>query len=66
MREEVAGGWRKFLNGEELHNLCCVPDIIRVIKSRMMRWTNHVTCMVDMRTAYKILFRELEGKRPLK
>jgi hypothetical protein len=56
LRQEETGEWRKFLNG----------DIISVVKSRMMSWTDLVTCMGDIRTAYKILFGELEGKRPLK
>jgi hypothetical protein len=36
-RDEVIGGWRK-LHNEELHNLYCLPSIIRIIKSRRMRW----------------------------
>jgi hypothetical protein len=44
--EEVAGGWRR-LHNEELHNLYASPIIIRVIKSRMMRWVGHVVCMRD-------------------
>jgi hypothetical protein len=40
-RDEVIGGWRKLLN-EELHNLYCSPSIIRMIKSRRMRWAGHV------------------------
>jgi hypothetical protein len=39
-RDEVTGGWRK-LHNEELHNLYSSPSIIRMIKSRMMRWTGH-------------------------
>jgi hypothetical protein len=40
-RDGVIGGWRKLLN-EELHNLCSSPSIIRIIKSRRMRWAGHV------------------------
>jgi hypothetical protein len=40
-RDEVTGGWRK-LNNEELHNLYSWPSIIRLIKSRRMRWAGHV------------------------
>jgi hypothetical protein len=46
-REEVAAGWRR-LHSEELHNLYASPDIIRVIKSRRMRWAWHVACMGEM------------------
>jgi hypothetical protein len=54
------GGWRK-LHNEELHNLYSSPDIIRVIKSRRMRWAGHVARMGEKRNAYRILV----GKRPL-
>jgi hypothetical protein len=40
-RDEVTGGWRKLYN-EELHNLCSSPSIIRMIKSRKMRWAGDV------------------------
>jgi hypothetical protein len=40
-RGEVIGGWKK-LHNEELHNLYCWPRIIRIIKSRRMRWAGHV------------------------
>jgi hypothetical protein len=40
-RDEVMGGWRK-LHNEELHNLYSSISIIRMIKSRMMRWAWHV------------------------
>jgi hypothetical protein len=40
-RDEVTGGWRK-LHNEELHNLYSSPSVIRMIKSRRMRWAGHV------------------------
>jgi hypothetical protein len=43
-RDEVTGGWRK-LHNEELHNLYSSPSMIRVIKSRRMRWVGHVERM---------------------
>jgi hypothetical protein len=45
-RDEVAGGWRR-LHNEEINNLYASPNIIRVIKSRMVRWTGHVASMKD-------------------
>jgi hypothetical protein len=45
-RDEVAGEWRKFHNGE-FHNLYSSPDIIRQFKSRRMRWAGHVARMGD-------------------
>jgi hypothetical protein len=63
---KVIGGWRK-LHNEELHNLYGSPStsIIRVIKSRRMRWAGHVTQMEEMRNADRIWVGKLEGKRPL-
>jgi hypothetical protein len=43
-RDEVTGGWRK-LHNKELHNLYSSPSVIRMIKSRMMRWAGHVARM---------------------
>jgi hypothetical protein len=43
-RDQVTGDWRK-LHNEELHNLYCSPNIIRMIKSRRMRWAGHVARM---------------------
>jgi hypothetical protein len=63
-RNEVTGDWRK-LHNEELHNLYLSPNIIRLIKSRRMRWTGHVARMEETRYAYRILVGEPEGKRPL-
>jgi hypothetical protein len=58
-REEVTGEWRKLYN-EELHNLYSLPNVIRMIKSRRMRWAGHVA-----RMRYRILVGKSEGKRPL-
>jgi hypothetical protein len=44
-RDEVTGDWRK-LHNEELHNLYSSPDIIRMIKSRRIRWAGYVPRMV--------------------
>jgi hypothetical protein len=63
-REEVIGGWRK-LHNEELHNVYCLPIIIRIIKSRRMRWAGHVAHMGEIRNAYRILVGKPEGKKPL-
>jgi hypothetical protein len=63
-RDEVRGGWRK-LHDEELHNLYCSPSIIRMIKSRRMRWAGHVGRMGEKRKAYRILVGKPGGKRPL-
>jgi hypothetical protein len=63
-RDEVTGGWGK-LHNEELHNLYSSPSIIRMIKSRRMRWAGQVTRMGETRNAYSILVRKPKGKRPL-
>jgi len=63
-RDEVIGEWRK-LHNEELNDLYSSPTIVRVIKSRRMRWAGHVTRMGEMRGVYGVLVWKLEGKRPL-
>jgi hypothetical protein len=63
-REEVAGDWRR-LHNEELHNLYTSPNIIRVIKSRRMRWMGNATRMGDIRNVYKNLVTKPEGMRQL-
>jgi hypothetical protein len=60
----LTGGWRKLPN-EELHNLYSSPSIIRMIKSRRMRWAGHVAGMGEKRNAYRLLVGMPEGKRPL-
>jgi hypothetical protein len=56
--------WRK-LHNDELHSLCSSPDIVRVIKSRRMRWAEHVARMGKGRGVYRVLVGKPEGKRPL-
>jgi hypothetical protein len=63
-RDEVTGDWRK-LHNEELHNLHSSPNIIRMIKSRRMRWAGHAARLREKRNAYRILSGKLEGKKPL-
>jgi hypothetical protein len=63
-RDEVIGSWRK-LHNDELHNLYCSPSIIRIIKSRRMRWAGQVAGMGEKRNACMILVGKPEGKRPL-
>jgi hypothetical protein len=63
-RDEETGEWRKLLN-EELHDLYSSPSIIRIIKSRRMRWACRVARMGEKRNAYRLLVEMPEGKRPL-
>jgi hypothetical protein len=63
-RDDGAGDWRK-LHDEELHNLYSSPNIIRMIKSRRMRWAGHVARMGELRNAHNILGKP-EGKRTLR
>jgi hypothetical protein len=63
-RDEATGDWRK-LHNEELNNLYSSPNIIRVSKSRRMRWAGHVARMGEKRGAYRILMGRPEGRRPL-
>jgi hypothetical protein len=63
-RVEVTGGWRK-LHNEELHGLYSSPSIVRVIKTRSMRWAGPVARMGEVRGAYNILVGRPEGRGPL-
>jgi hypothetical protein len=60
----VTGGWRK-LHDEGLHNSNSSASIIRMIKSRRMRWAGNVARKGGKRNAYRILVGNPEGKRPL-
>jgi hypothetical protein len=53
------------IHNDELHNLYYSPNIVRMIKSRTMRWAGHVARMGEGRGVYRILVRRPEGKRPL-
>jgi len=64
MRDEVTGEWRR-LHNEELNDLYSSPNIVRVIKSRRMRWGGHVARMGEERGVYRILVGKPEGRRPL-
>jgi hypothetical protein len=63
-RDKVTEEGRK-LNNEELRDLYSSPSIIRLIKSRRMRWTGHVARTGKMRNGYRLLVGKPEGKRPL-
>jgi len=63
-RDEVTGQWRR-LHNEELNDLYCSPNIVRVIKWRRMRWAGHVSPMGEERAVYRMLVGKPEGKRPL-
>ena len=63
-RNEVTWEWRK-LHNDELNDLHCSPNIVRVIKSRRMRWAGKVARMGERRGVYRVLVGKPEGKRPL-
>ena len=64
-RDEVRGEWRK-LHNEELSDLYSRLNIVRVVKSRRMRWAGHVARMVEGRGVHRVLVGKPEGKRPLR
>jgi hypothetical protein len=63
-KREKDESWRK-LHNDELHSLYSSPNIVRVIKSRRMRWVGHVACMEEGRGFYRVFVGRSEGKRPL-
>jgi hypothetical protein len=62
-KDEVTGGRRR-LHNVELHSLCSSPNIIRVVKSRTVRWVEHAARMGEI-NAYKIVVEKLDGDRSL-
>jgi len=63
-RDEVTGECRR-LHNEELNNFYSSRNIVRVIKSRRMRWAGYVARMGEKRGVYRVLVGKPEGKRPL-
>jgi hypothetical protein len=62
-RDEVTGEWRK-LHNEELNDLYSLSNIVRVVKSRRMRWAGHVARMEEEGGVHRVLVGKPEGKRP--
>jgi len=62
--KKKTGEWRR-LHNEELNDLYSSPNIVRVIKSRRMRWAGHVARMGEERGVYRVLLGKQAGKRPL-
>ena len=60
----LPGKWRKLHNAEQ-HALYSLPDIIRSLKSRRLRWAGHIARMEQSKNAYRVLVGKSEGKRPL-
>ena len=63
-RDEVTGEWRE-LHNVELSDLYSLPNIVRVVKSRRMRWAGHVARKGEGRGVHRVLVGKPEGKRPL-
>ena len=64
LTNDQTGEWRRLHNGELL-DLYWKPDIIRIVKSRRLRWAGHVTRMGNERGAWKLVVGKPEGKRPV-
>ena len=64
-RDKITGEWRK-LHNSELHALHSLPNIIRNLKSRQLRWAGHVAHMELTRNSYRVLVGKPGGKRSLR
>jgi len=64
-RYEVTREWRRLYN-EELNSLYSSSNIVRMIKSRRLRWAGHAARMGERRVVYRVLVGKPERKRPLK
>jgi hypothetical protein len=60
-KREEDGSWRK-LHNDELHSLYSSPNIVKMIKSRRMRWAGHVACIGEGRGVYRVLVGRPKGK----
>jgi hypothetical protein len=63
-KNDVTGEWGRSHN-VEINDLYSSPDIVRVKKSRRMRWVGHVVCVREGRGIYWVLLGKPEGKRPM-
>jgi len=57
---------RRKLRNEDVNDMYCSPNVVRVIKSRRMRWTGHVARMGERRGIFRVLVGKHEGKRPIR
>ena len=63
-KDDVTGEWRK-LHNEELNDLHSSPNIIWMMKSRILTWAGHVACMGERRDVCRVLVGKPDGKRSL-
>jgi hypothetical protein len=63
-RDEVTGEWRR-LHNKELYALYSSPHIVRVIRSRKLKWAGHAARMGERTGVYRVLMEKLEARRPL-
>ena len=62
-KKDANGEWRRLYN-EKLCSLFRSPNIVRMIKSRKLRWTGHIAKMEECRSTFKILTGTPTGKKP--